>query len=136
MSGDHTVDDVTDFREPGYRTAYGVNKNMYANNLLDDEGNPTGGSVSLIRVPFKPFLQITWQNGPRGNADGTLDEPNGAFIEDVLWAALQRLEFFNETKYRDRGNSIAITHIEQALQALRDRSLERAYRGVEGKHEV
>jgi hypothetical protein len=136
MSGDHTIDDVTDFREPGYRTAYSVNKNMYANNLLDDEGNPTGGSVSLIRAPFKPFVSITWQNGPRGNADGTLDEPNGAFIEDVLWAALQRLEFFNETKYRDRSNSIAITHIEQALQALHDRSLERAYRGVEGKHEV
>jgi hypothetical protein len=31
---------------------------------------------------------------------------------------------------------MAITHIEQALQALKDRQLERSYRKVEGKHEV
>lgn len=136
MTEPTTVGDVQDTRTPGYRVAYNINPRMYAINLVDDNGNPTGGQVSLIKPPLKPFIQITWQNGPRGNADGTLDEPNGAFIEDVLWAALQRLEFFNDTKYRDRGNSIAITHIEQALQALNDRSLERAHRGVEGKHEV
>jgi len=133
--------------KPGYRVAYNINPAIAAGNIVDDDGNPTGGDV-ILSVPtsqdgvFHPVLQIEWQNGPRGtgmtNADGSpiLADPNGAFVEDVLWAALQRLEFFNAGKYRDRANSLAITHIEQALQALKDRQLERSYRNVEGKHEV
>lgn len=128
---------------PGYREAYNVNPALVAENKVDDNANPTGGEVRLELDTDNdgennfPVLLVKWQDGPRGQ-EGTdeLLPPNGAFIEDVLWAALQRLEFFNEGKYRDRGNSLAITHIEQALQALKDRQLERSYRGVEGKHEV
>lgn len=124
---------------PGYREAYNINPDLKAYNALDGD-NPTGGSVVLyIDTPTQnyPALTIQWQDGPRGQ-EGTdeLLPPNGAFVEDVLWAALQRLEFFNESKYRDRANSLAITHIEQALQALKDRQLERSFRKVEGKHEV
>ena len=82
------------------------------------------------------LLRVKWQDKPRKKADGTLEEPNGAFVEDVIWAALQRLEFFQEGKYRDRANALAITHLEQALQALKDRQLERSFRGVEGEHKV
>lgn len=125
---------------PGYREHYNINPSLVAENALDENENPTGGCVVLHvdrrgDVEF-PALIVNWQDGPRGQADGTLAEPNGAFVEDVLWAALQRLEFFNESKYRDRANSLAITHIEQALQALKDRQLERSHRNVEGKHEV
>jgi hypothetical protein len=130
---------------PGYRVAYNINPSLLANNEVDENDNPTGGDVYLQVTKSGdteyPALVINWQDGPRGNGtnpDGsvTLADPNGAFVEDVLWAALQRLEFFNESKYRDRANSLAITHIEQALQALKDRQLERSYRNVEGKHEV
>ncbi len=126
---------------PGYRTAYNINPNLRADNKLDENENPTGGEVNLHVTKHGdeefPALIVNWQDGPRGTADdGTLTDPNGAFVEDVLWAALQRLEFFNNSKYRDRANSMAITHIEQALQALKDRQLERSYRNVEGKHEV
>lgn len=133
---------------PGYRVGYNVNPDLVAGNVTDEDGNPTGGSVRLdIDVPGNdgqefPALFVRWQNGPRGRNDSSdstnteLDAPNGAFVEDVIWAALQRLEFFNEGKYRSRQNSIAITHLEQALQALNDRTMERSYRGVEGKHEV
>lgn len=131
---------------PGYRVHYNINPNLVAENVLDSHENPTGGEVYLqvkkrSQEQF-PCLIINWQDGPRGtdqvNADGSpvLADPNGAFVEDVLWAALQRLEFFNQSKYRDRANSMAITHIEQALQALKDRQLERSHRNVEGKHEV
>lgn len=133
-------------RTPGYREHYNVNPGIVAENQVDDNANPTGGYVRLTTAKdgadaFMALL-INWQDGPRGtgetDADGSpvLLPPNGAFVEDVLWAALQRLEFFNAGKYRDRANSLAITHIEQALQALKDRQLERSYRGVEGKHEV
>lgn len=132
-------------RKPGYREHYNVNPGMLATNKVDEDANPTGGHVELILGGDNDrhvALNIQWQDGPRGtgetNADGSpkLLPPNGAFVEDVLWAALQRLEFFNAGKYRDRANSIAISNIEQALQALKDRQLERSHRNVEGKHEV
>jgi len=125
--------------KPGYREHYNVNPRLHAENLLDKDDNPTGGHVILgveTGATEHAVLHIEWQNGPRGLPNGKLAEPNGAFVEDVLWAALQRLEFFNESKYRDRANSQAITHIESALQVLKDRQLERTYRGVEGKHEL
>lgn len=131
--------------KPGYREHYNVNSALEAHNQLDDKENPTGGDVTLyIDTPGEnyPALTVKWQDGPRGtkkvNADGSpvLAPPNGAFVEDVIWAALQRLEFFNESKYRDRANSLAITHLEQALQALKNRQLERSHRQVEGQHKV
>ena len=132
---------MSDVTRPGYRTHYNINDNLGATNKLDENENPTGGEVSLHVTKDGdeefPALIINWQDGPRGTAEeGTLADPNGAFVEDVLWAALQRLEFFNESKYRDRANSLAITKIEEALQALKNRQLERSYRKVEGKHEV
>ena len=127
-------------KTPDYRVAYNVNEKLKATNYVDVDNNPTGGSVILLKEPVysedDELLKIKWQDGPRKREDGTLKEPNGAFVEDVIWAALQRLEFFNEGKYRDRANSIAITHLENALQALKDRQLERSFRGVEGEHKV
>lgn len=127
---------------PGYRAHYNVNPELEASNQLDDEANPTGGDVRLANPDADKFpsLYIEWQNGPRtpgeDQAPDELAPPNGAFVEDVLWAALQRLEFFNTSKYRCRENSIAITKIEEALFVLKDRQLSRSDRGVEGKHEV
>lgn len=131
----------TKLTKPGYRVAYNINPALEAHNAYDENQNPTGGAVKLdlsANNDYRlPVITIRWQDGPRGQGEGKpLAEPNGAFVEDVLWAALQRLEFFNESKYRDRANSLAITHIEQALQALKDRQLQRSYTGVEGKHEV
>lgn len=125
---------------PGYRVHYNINPKLQATNVLDINENPTGGEVFLQAKKGdveQPCLIVKWQDGPRGQGEGQpLADPNGAFVEDVLWAALQRLEFFQDSKYRDRGNALAITHIEGALQALKDRQLERSFRNVEGKHEV
>lgn len=129
-------------RKPGYRAAYNINPALVASNDLDTDENPTGGFVRLITEKdgadaFMAML-INWQDGPRGmrKDQPTLAEPNGAFVEDVIWAAIQRLEFFNESKYRCRENSLAITKLEEALFILKDRQLSRSDRGVEGKHEV
>lgn len=121
----------------GHRTAYNVNPRIRAVNVIDENGNPTGGSVNLRIGLTRNPIRIQWQDGPRGKKGSkTLAEPNGAFVEDIIWAALQRLEFFNSTRYRDRNNSIAISKLEEALYALHDRTLERSHRGVEGKHEA
>jgi hypothetical protein len=99
-----------------------------AHNYKDSAGNPTGGSA------LGKGLAILWQSGPLGR-DGDRKEPNGAFVEDVIAVALQRLQFYNEAGFGCRQNAIAITKLEEALFWLRDRTEEREKRGVEGTHQ-
>lgn len=120
---------------------FSINEKLVAVNKLDKNENPTGGHVILgvkrgDNEEF-PALHVEWQDGPRGQ-EHTKDllPPNGAFVEDVLWAARQRLEFFQNSKYASDYNQSAINHIDNALSALADRTAERRVRQVEGKHEV
>lgn len=100
-----------------------------ATNRTDEEGNPTGGMVRGVG------LDINWQDGPLGR-DEDRQEPNGAFVETVIAAAIQRLEFYNSSKFRCRENSLAITHLEEAMHWLNHRTANREARQVEGTHEA
>lgn len=93
----------------------------------DEQGNPTGGSA------IGTGIVIRWQDGPLGRGSDR-KEPNGAFVEGVLEAALQRLEFFQESTFKCRENALAITKIEEALAWLDARTCKRERRGVEGTH--
>lgn len=109
----------------------------------DENGNPAGGTVQLtthydvdgmgyVDCPF----YIKWQDGPLA-VDGVRKEPTGAFVETVIAAALQRIEYYNTAaggKFRCRENSLAITHLEEALHWLNHRTAAREARGVEGTH--
>lgn len=97
-------------------------------NNLDYSGRPAGGSV------HGTGLVIRWQDGPLGRGTGRA-EPNGAFVETVLRAALQRIEHYQETQFRCRENALAITKIEEALHWLGSRTARRETAGVEGTHE-
>lgn len=116
-----------------------VNPAIITANHLDGDENPTGGYVMLV-VPKDGnsfnALTINWQDGPRGLQDGSLAEPNGAFVEDVIYAAKQRLEFFQGSKYISPDNAAAIKSLDDALKSLSKRSKERADKGTLGKHEV
>jgi len=97
-------------------------------NEEDADGNPTGGEVSGLGI------QVTWQDGPLGCP---AQKPNGAFVDDVIEAARQRLEFYQTAsggKFACRENSIAITKLEEALHWLWARRMERGARGVQGTH--
>jgi hypothetical protein len=96
---------------------------------LDDRGRPAGGSTSGRGI------SISWQNGPLA-VDGERREPNGAFVEGVIQAAIGRIEFYNSTEFRCRENSLAITKLEEALQWLQHRTADRERRGVEGTHQL
>lgn len=98
-------------------------------NHEDDEGHPTGGSV------YGVGLAIEWQIGPLGRGDER-QEPNGAFVETVIAAALQRIEFYNSGPFKCRENSLAITKLEEAIHWLNHRTSDRELRGVEGTHTV
>lgn len=97
---------------------------------LDTNGNPAGGSTTGIGI------EIHWQNGPLGRGALRTD-PTGAFVEGVLAAALDRLEFYqtgNGGKFKCRENALAITKIEEALHWLEHRTRAREAREVEGTH--
>ena len=96
-------------------------------NVVDDSGNPTGGSVRSVG------LNIDWQNGPLGRGIDR-KEPNGAFVETVIAAVRQRIAFYNAGKFSCRENSMAITKLDEALMWLDSRTGRREKAGVEGTH--
>jgi hypothetical protein len=59
-------------------------------------------------------------------------DPNGLSIEALLEVCAIRLRTLNEGKFENTHNHIAITKIEGAIDALKERALERAERGVLG----
>lgn len=104
-----------------------MKQHITCENLTDADGNPAGGSVSGTGI------SIQWQNGPLGRG-ADRKEPNGAFVEGVIAAALQRLAFYQESKFACVENVAAMSHLETALQHLERRTAEREARAVEGTH--
>lgn len=97
---------------------------------LTFDGNPAGGYVRGTG------LSIDWQNGPLGRGFDR-HEPNGAFVETVIEAARQRIEYYQtgcNGKFACRENALAITKLEEALHWLNHRTAAREARGVEGTH--
>lgn len=78
---------------------------------------------------------IAWQNGPLGR---TVDERNrnrnGAFVEDVIAAAIGRIRFYEQSQFSCPENKEALGHLELALAALERRTLRREKQGIEGTH--
>jgi hypothetical protein len=97
-------------------------------NLTDEQGNPEGGSYKSTGI------EITWQNGPIGRGEDR-KEPNGTFVENVIDAAIKRIEFYQASKFKCRENAIALTQLETALLWLQKRTADREAREVEGTHE-
>jgi hypothetical protein len=98
-------------------------------NRSDENGNPTGGSISGVG------LAIDWQDGPLGRGKNRA-EPNGAFVETVIAAAKSRLEFYQESKFACEYNENAILALQLALNVLNQRTIDREKRQVEGEHKV
>lgn len=101
-------------------------------NTVDENGNPTGGDVTGVG------LEILWQDGPLGRGADRQD-PNGAFVETVIAAAKQRLEFYQTAsggRFACAENAIAIDYLREALVILNARTANREARQVEGTHAV
>ncbi len=102
-----------------------------SSNLTDVHDLPAGGSVEGTG------LSIQWQNGPLGTGDER-KEPNGAFVETVIAAAKQRIEWYqevNDGKFACNENDTAIDYLKCALSVLDQRTKDRQSRGVEGTHQ-
>ena len=95
-----------------------------------DETNaaPAGGQT------YGPGFAIAWQRGPLGRGPGRLPQ-NGAFVEDVIAAAADRIRHYQSTRFAGPENAEAIEHLDLALAALRRRTADREARRVEGTHD-
>ncbi len=97
------------------------------------EGNPTGG------VTEGQGYRIEWQNG--------VQRPNGAVLEDVIGAAIDRLRFFqgdhpemdgepSAGRFSNAHNAKAIEYLDLAIAELNARTRERQAAGTEGSYKV
>ena len=88
--------------------------------VIDESGNPKGGWTR------GEGFHIDWQNG--------VQMRSGAFIEEVLGGVIQRLQFFQGTKFACKENDAAISCIETVLAAMDLRLKGREARGVGGSY--
>jgi len=93
----------------------------------DANGNPAGGST------YGPGFAISWQNGPLGRGEER-KEPNGAFVENVIKAVKDRIDYYQASKFACEENAKAAEHLQAALDILNSRTAKREARGVEGTH--
>jgi hypothetical protein len=105
-----------------------MKQNLIEEHLTDERGFPTGGYTAGTG------FEIEWQNGPLGR-DEDCQEPNGAFVEGLVQAALGRLQFYQGSDFACRENVLAITKLEEALHWMQHRTDAREAAGVEGTHQ-
>lgn len=101
---------------------------IHSEHWNDANGNPAGGTT------FGNGFAIGWQHGPLGRGEGRR-APNGAFVEDIIAAAIDRLEYYQASRFRCAANEAAIDALQNALRVLAARTREREERGVEGTHD-
>lgn len=111
---------VTD--EPG---AGGAN-HRYEISGMDTSTNasqPEGGATLVETIYFQ---------------NGTIPEKgvNGVTHEVLLAIVADRLRSFQAGPFACKANACALTHIEEAMHWLQQRTIERMRRGVEGSHQV
>jgi len=97
------------------------------NHFSDENGMPAGGTT------FGNGFAIGWQNGPLGRGEERIP-PNGAFVEDVIRAAVGRLEYYQNSRFKCAENADALVHLRIALECLQSRTAKREARQVEGTH--
>ena len=117
--------------------------------VLDEQGH--GGANHLYQIAgfntasnaSDPFVArhgqpaehatVLFQNGPI-DVDG--NGLNGVTHEALLAVLCDRLRGFQKGPYACKANACALTHLEEALHWLQQRTIERMRRGVEGTHVV
>lgn len=101
---------------------------IQSSHFSNSGGNPEGGNT------FGNGFAISWQRGPLGRPPQR-EEPNGAFVEDIIAAAQDRLEHYQNSKFKCDENGKAIEHLKRALELLDMRTKRREDKGTEGTHQ-
>lgn len=102
-------------------------QNAIFKNVDDAQGNPAGGHYHSTGI------KIEWQNGPLGRRAERI-APNGAFVENVIEAAIVRIKYYQDSKFACFENEQALRHLQIAAAWLDKRTKDREARNVEGTH--
>lgn len=97
---------------------------------FDTASNPSDPFVGRHGQPAA-HATILFQNG-------TIPEKgvNGVTQEALLAVVADRLRSFQAGPFACKENACALTHIEEAMHWLQQRTIKRMRRGVEGTHQV
>ena len=103
-------------------------KDRFSSSHYDDaNGNPAGGRTNGTG------LNIVWQNGPLGRGEKRIP-PNGAFVETVIAAVMDRIEYYQRSRFACDENAKALKYLARALGQLQTRTQRREAYGIEGAH--
>jgi hypothetical protein len=97
---------------------------------FDTENNPSSVDSGGYRSSFSRQV-VVFQNGPIGEVG-----VNGVTHEVLLAIVADRLRSFQGGPFSCKANACALTHIEEAMHWLQQRTIERMRRGVEGTNIV
>ena len=103
---------------------------FFSEHWVDPDENPAGGVSTGLGYT------ISWQQGPLVLPNGKRRIPNGAFVEGVIYACMDRIEFYQRSKFKCDENEAALYNLKMALEALETRTAGREARGVEGTYNV
>lgn len=104
-----------------------------ANHRYEITGFNSQTNASESGIDGRDRVSVLFQNGPI-SVDG--NGVNGITHEALLAIVADRLRSFQKGPYACKANACALTHIEEAMHWLQQRTLERMRRGVEGTHTV
>ena len=88
-------------------------------------------SISTKKEPSNIVASISFQKGPIKEND-----VNGCHHEDLIGIVIDRLQSFQNSVFKCRENSVAITKLEDALMWLNKRTQDRLNRQVEGTSKI
>lgn len=101
--------------------------------VVDEPGQGGANHQYAAYFPHSTIrcVSIDFQNGPIAEVG-----VNGVTHEVLLAIVIDRLRSFQKGPYSCKANACALTHIEEAMHWLQQRTIERMRRGVEGTHQV
>jgi hypothetical protein len=129
---DHKVNPANDRLEISVEDEAGAGgaQHLYMIRGFDSTSNPSDPFVKRHGEPAR-HTTVLFQNGPI-NEVGV----NGVTHEALLAIVADRLRSFQAGPYSCKANACALTHIEEAMHWLQQRTIERMRRGIEGTHAI
>jgi hypothetical protein len=111
---------------PGHGNAH----HLYEISGWNHRTNPSQDELKQYAAAYDA-ISIMFQNGPIKEVG-----VNGVTHEVLLAVIIDRLRSFQRGEYACKENACALTHLEEALHWLQQRTIKRMRRGVEGTHAV
>lgn len=112
---------------------------LVTDNRSLEDGTPDGGSAVCL-VPSGDVqlevLRLRWQQGALVDPDTKQERPaNGVFLATVARVVVDRLEYYQSTKFACAENAEALEHFRKGLALLEKRANRRSGEGTLGTHE-